>query len=78
MKLSPEEDKARKRYLAAKVKGAKRMLGLFYDKEDLETSIGDCIADMMHLATAEGWDYWRQHEKGLGHHGAEQLGGEHG
>lgn len=76
-KLTREESAAKKRYLAARTKKAKRLLGMFYDKDDMATSAADCITDLMHLATEQGWNYWAQHERALGHHGAEQSGGEH-
>ena len=72
------EEAAKKRYLAMRYKKARRILAMFYDKEDMQTSAGDCIADLMHLATAEGWDYWQAHESALSHHLAEQTGGQHG
>ena len=36
---------------------AKRLLALFYDKTDLQTSVVDCVTDLMHLCHREGWDF---------------------
>lgn len=76
--MTQDELKAKRFYLHGKAKQGRRMLGMFYGKHDVETLVADCITDLMHLCTVEGWDYWRLQEQGLLHHNAEQLGGEHG
>lgn len=49
-----------------------------YDAQDIETSVGDCLADLMHLCEARGYDFLTQYEKGRTHFNAELTGGEHG
>ena len=57
---------------------AEAMLKEYYDEGDIETSVGDCIADLMHLCLTRGWDFLAQYEQGRTHHNAEVIGGEHG
>lgn len=55
-----------------------KVLVLDYDAQDLETSVGDCIADLMHLCEQRGFDFLEQYAKGRIHFNAELMGGEHG
>lgn len=66
-----------KRYCSGRVKKAARVLKMFYDGEDLSTAVGDCLADLMHLCEAKGYDFLREYEKGRTHFNAELIGGQH-
>lgn len=66
-----------KRYCKGRGMKATGLLKEFYDGEDLETSVGDCIADLMHLCALRGWDFLECYERGRTHHNAELRGGEH-
>lgn len=64
------------RYLTTKIDKSKRILKLFYDRNDLYTSISDCLADMMHLAAALDYDFTEALEDAHLHYSAEQSNDE--
>lgn len=53
---------------------AKRVLALFYDKNDMETSLIDCMADLLHLSEAEGYDWDNCCGLAISHFTAEMMG----
>ena len=67
-----------KSYCNSRAKKARRVLAMFYDKEDIQTSVGDMVADLMHLCESAGYDFLEQYDKGREHFNAELVGGEHG
>lgn len=60
-----------KRYLKSKIAKAERIIKLFYDKNDTESSVADCIADLMHICHRDGLQFYHIQQVGLKHFHAE-------
>ncbi len=73
--MSKKEIKAYCKRRARKVEGL--VLGA-YDEHDLESSISDCLADIMHLCAHKKLDYIQISERARNNFNAEVMGGEHG
>lgn len=68
----------KERFLKSKSVKVERMLKSFYETWDYETAASDCMADIMHLAHQEGWDFSEALSKARLHFNAEIKDGEHG
>lgn len=72
------EAKEIKRYCKGRAAKASKLLLDAYDKHDIESSIGDCLADLLHLCAQKKIDFWDRLDSAQMHFSAEALGGEHG
>lgn len=53
---------------------ARRIVAANYDKEDIETSVMDCLADIMHLCDVRELNLHELLDRAEGHRRAERLG----
>lgn len=67
-----------RRYCKGRVRKAESILAEFYDGDDIETSIGDLLSDLMHLSMVKGISFTERLDRGRYHFNAEFIGGGHG
>ena len=67
-----------RRYCKGRARKAESILAEFYDGDDIETSMGDLLSDLMHLAMVKGYDFTERLDRGTYHFNAVYIGGEHG
>ncbi len=74
MMFNHDKPDRRQRFIGKKIKKVTRALGMFYDKNDIETSVADCLADLMHLCNQEEWSFFALLSDAETYHNAEQQG----
>ena len=53
---------------------ARRIMKREYDAEDVETSVMDCLADLLHICVVDGYDFPDLLSRAADHERAERIG----